>query len=110
MMKLWFWLLARAGGQALPPLQWSYRRIATPDWQFNPCSNPGKLSNSSESTLASLSVCPSTIMQTGWYIYGETPPFAVLDGDVVFATLLRPVDLYPGDVGVLRMGFSVDPT
>lgn len=99
-MTLFFWLLGRASG-TLPPLQLAYKRLSRP----NGCSQialPG-----GNTALADLGGCAVTANN---YVEENSALFAVANGDEVIFTLTRPApDTYAGDVGILKLGYTLTP-
>ena len=110
-MTLWFWLLAGINGAVLPKLKLSYRRIARPSPLVPPPYDRLPLPTT-DTNIADLDPTPWGGLVANNYIEIMSEAFSVAAGDEVFATILREgdTDLYAGNVGIVRMGFRVDPS
>jgi hypothetical protein len=101
-LELWFWILARAAG-TLPTLPLRYRRLRRP--------SPSACSPTSLPTLdtALPDLNPGLCSFVGANRYVETvgSSFEITAGDQVQFQLGRGVDTYPGDVGLVRMGYRI---
>ena len=100
-LQLTTWLLGRKAGQ-LPNLSFSTKLLPTPLG----CT-ARNLDQQSESALATI---PGCLLGTdNDYIVQELPGVIVAPGQQLYFTLKRTgsVDTYPGDVGILKLGFNL---
>lgn len=98
-LVMYFWLLAKVSG-TLPVLQNSYRVL--PVGSATPVAIP--------STDTGLADIPAVVVGTaGDYVERVALPISVVNGNIIFFTLQRTgeVDTYPGDVGVVRIGYRI---
>lgn len=102
LMTLVFWFLGRTGSNVpLPPMQLSYKRLTRPDG-CTQVTLPG-----GNTSLTDLGTCN---ISAGNYVEEVSDTFAVAYGDEIIFTLTRPApDVYAGDVGILKLGYTLTP-
>lgn len=105
-LQMWFWLMAGATGTVLPKLHASYRIVPRPP-EGDEASLP-----TTDTALPDIDPTAFGAIDNLQYVETLSEKIAVSNGNTLFFTLQRTddgvgADNYPGDVGVLRIGYSL---